>query len=393
MLLTHLEENVLETEPEYTLRWPRELFMWEAAQLLKSPSTLSVSLPVLLEEAFDETDARDEFYRSIASTRNVFDTPAPAANPETWCRNLLASQAKLQDREVPNYWANRHGINTHDTPELQISLGAAFFEVIGDLRAHGYFPRVYPKPCVDQDWDTLDEELKQHLQRTTGIRFPWPVPSDQQDEYPEHLLYTLIEYFHDQAQRPRGFGHWHDYANCGWHYNAGANKLSGGVVYRWRINELLREHDVPLELSPNPGERGRLVRRLPTSLGATVDEILANRRDPQDEVTHAIRDYRSRNAGRPQRIAAVTLLAGELEKRKLTVREELLTKDESALFHIANEFNIRHRGEKQRADYSDDFLDWVFQVYVATVALADKLTKRSSANEAGLRPDTTKGAP
>jgi len=368
---------VLEFEPEYTLRWPRELFLWEATQLLKSPNSLAMSLPVLLEEAFEETDARDEFYRSLGSTRNVFDSPAPAMDPERWLRDLLGSQAKLQDREVPNYWANRHGI-TAEAPELHISLGRAFFEVIGDLRSHGYFPRAYPKPCVDEDWDVADEKLKQHLQRATHIPFEWPVPFDKRDEYPQDLLYTLIEYFHDQAQRPRSFGYSHDYAGCGWHYDQGANKLSGGVVYRWRLNELLREHDVPLELSQNQGERGRLVHRLPDGLSSTVDELLAHRQDAQDEVAHAIRDYRSRHAGRPQKIAAVTLLAGELERRKLTIRGELFTKDESALFRIANEFNIRHRNESQRANYTDEFLDWVFQVYVATVALADTLANRTS---------------
>ncbi|WP_146244056.1 hypothetical protein [Curtobacterium sp. MCBD17_013] len=376
---------MLESEPDYTLRWPRDLFFWEATQLLKSPSTLALSLPVLLEEAFEETGPRELFDRSMWTTRNVFDTPATGPDPERWLRELLESKNKLQEREAPAYWANRHGL-TDEAPNLHISLSAAFLELLAEFRTHGYFPRVYPKECPDQYEDSVDAAVEQHLRRATGIRFDWPIPYEQRDTYPEHLLYTLIEYFHDQAQRPRAFGFIHDFNKCGPHYDEGANKQSGGAVYRWRINDLLREHNVPLELSRNRGERGRLVRRFPSELAAGVNETLTRHQSPDDEVAHAIRDYRTRSAGRPQKIASVTLLAGEIEKRKLTIRQQLLKNDESALFRIANEFSIRHRNEKQRADYSDEFLDWVFHIYVATIALADAIDGRSAADQGARTP-------
>ena len=48
--------------------------------------------------------------------------------------------------------------------------------------------------------------------------------------------------------------------------------------------------------------------------------------------------------------SAVVALAGILEERRSLLADELLTKDEGALFQIANKFGIRH----QRADQRDD---------------------------------------
>ena len=49
-----------------------------------------------------------------------------------------------------------------------------------------------------------------------------------------------------------------------------------------------------------------------------------------------------------------------------------MSNDEGALFQIANQFDLRHSGERQRPHYQDSYLDWVFWWYLATVELTDR---------------------
>jgi hypothetical protein len=66
-------------------------------------------------------------------------------------------------------------------------------------------------------------------------------------------------------------------------------------------------------------------------------------------------------------------LAGILEERRKLLKQHLFTKDEDALFQIANQFSIRHHNASQRANYDPAFLDWIFWWYAATVELTNQL--------------------
>ena len=61
------------------------------------------------------------------------------------------------------------------------------------------------------------------------------------------------------------------------------------------------------------------------------------------------------------------------------IKKELLSKDEGALFQIANQFDIRHRGADQQRDYEEAYLDWIFWWYLGTVELTDRLLARETA--------------
>ncbi len=65
-----------------------------------------------------------------------------------------------------------------------------------------------------------------------------------------------------------------------------------------------------------------------------------------------------------------------LEQRRALLDAQLLSKDENALFQIANEFDLRHRRADQRDDYGDDYLDWIFWWYLGTVELTNRLLRR-----------------
>ena len=61
-----------------------------------------------------------------------------------------------------------------------------------------------------------------------------------------------------------------------------------------------------------------------------------------------------------------------------TLKAELFSKDEAALFTIANEYDVRHSNARQRDDYDEAFLDWTFRWYLATIELSDQLIERRS---------------
>ncbi|MFE6229500.1 hypothetical protein ACFVQZ_36445, partial [Streptomyces sp. NPDC057854] len=77
--------------------------------------------------------------------------------------------------------------------------------------------------------------------------------------------------------------------------------------------------------------------------------------------------------------SAVVTLAGVLEIERNLLEEKLLSKDEGALFTIANKFAIRHQRADQQPDYDDAYLDWIFWWYLATVELVRSLRQRGAA--------------
>jgi hypothetical protein len=152
-------------------------------------------------------------------------------------------------------------------------------------------------------------------------------------------------------------------------------------LYRWKVNELLARTDLGLRLADTGPDTGRLVHvpgddrdRLVTQALATPDAT------GWPTVEHAVERFRSRTASREDKRLAVVALAGLLEERQQQLRPAgLLRKDEDALFNIANNFNLRHRNARQQSDYSEDFLEWLYWWYLATVELTDRLLTRPAA--------------
>ncbi|MFB9953497.1 hypothetical protein [Cellulomonas denverensis] len=92
-----------------------------------------------------------------------------------------------------------------------------------------------------------------------------------------------------------------------------------------------------------------------------------------------MRSTHSGGAGpRADKRSAVVALAGILETNRALLKENLLRKDEGALFEIANTYALRHHRADQRPDYDDAYLDWIFWWYLATVALVKELLTRQA---------------
>jgi hypothetical protein len=113
---------------------------------------------------------------------------------------------------------------------------------------------------------------------------------------------------------------------------------------------------------------------LDAALPSTADSDLVTVR-----VDEAKKILRSRASTKTERRQAVRELADVLEVLRPEIKLEMLSKDESDLFHLANGFAIRHNSREQRRDYDDAiWLSWAFYVYLATIHAVLRLREREN---------------
>lgn len=288
-----------------------------------------------------------------------------------WLTTLADAAAHLpSERGVPPYWSQRR--TGHASPDSSLpTIVVRIRRLVREFENDGYFAETLGYDCVDGNGES-GSTTQQELELRVGKPHLF---NAQPDEWEDADLFDFIEVMHDLAARPTS-GYYHSYSNCGWH-PLRFSRRSGQRLYRWKMNRLLDTTTLGLRLAESGEDIGRLVRVASGDLGQLVDEVLEDAdRESADAVAHAVALFRSRTATRQARRSAVIELVGVLERRRDLLKQHLLTKDESALFEIANKFDIRHRKETQRSDYGDDFLDWLFYWYLATVHLTNRLLAR-----------------
>lgn len=377
-------------DPAYALLWPRPLFEWEARRILELPSGdpkwVSMVSHLLLEAYHDE-EVASAFLAAIppdnAFTRSWL--PQSDTLARVWLAELLKDESRLKAYKAPVYWAERNGAGDSLTTEKPFETFAEdFFELVEELQESGYFPKVLKKDCVDDPVDL--DDVRKTIRRATKLDVKWPMSAGDIFALSDGAVYSLVEYFHDQAQRPRT-ATLHSYGDCGLHYQSW-NRESGQSVYRWRVNALLERHQVPFRLGTSGEEQGRLIRIFDSPLNDLATQQIVQRSDDhEDEVAHAIRMFRARDASVVDKRAAIALLYGELEPKRNAIKNKVSSGDESDLFRIANQFTIRHRDKAQKSDFGEELLDWTFWTCLATANLMDELARRKVATQA--EPSTT----
>jgi hypothetical protein len=170
------------------------------------------------------------------------------------------------------------------------------------------------------------------------------------------------------------------------------SKDDAQAAFRATLNPELALHDPPMEFITN----GHVVEMAPSDLQPLLDEPIPDDvptplRDP---LRDAIAQFRQRGATDHDKRTALKHLADVLEPMRREIKQHLLQKDESAIFHIANEFWIRHNNRNQKRNYDGVWLDWTFYVYVATaralLSVIDRQTliKSVYGDEPNAEPET-----
>lgn len=275
------------------------------------------------------------------------------------------------------YWSERrHQVPGSDVLTLE-GVTRRFGELVQDLTRLGYLAWAVGQECVDGDWDgQLGADPAQEVHRLLGRSQLWPVTAYCGD-YSLDDLCDVVEFLADHVRRPMT-SHVHSYGGCGLHFED-FDPVTGLRLYRWRVNTLLGQSSLALVLD---GE-GRLEETAPEAVEDLVTEVRARTTTVHaadaDEISHALSRFRHRGAGALDRRHAVIALAGVLERRRALVKQELLRKDEGALFQLANEFGVRHQNANQRTGYDEQlYLEWIFYWYLATINLTDRIIASQS---------------
>lgn len=378
------------TDTDYQLRWPRWLFVQEASSLLNRRELRDWDdrCELLLEDAFvgdASSGPRSEFH-------DLTDEPEAYAWEHPWASNKLNSKHRFLRDLLQNadqlhegtqrrrpYWSQRQ----RDAPAQlarQAATARQFAALIHELDDRGYFEKAFDKDCVD-DPAVIDPSAV--IEHEIGVASVWPIQPDSLATDLD-LFCDVVEVLHDLVARPSKRS-LHSYAGCGWHHSQFSIE-SGRAIYRWRVNQLLDRSDIGLYLAEDGEDIGRMVTR-PGDARSELIETMNSRHEGEtgDQLRHANKTFRARGADKHEKRSAVVVLSHILEERRPFIKQHLLSKDEGALFEIANKFNLRHQNDQQRGNYDEAFLDWLFYWYLATIDLTDRIAARvaTSSDEPG----------
>ncbi|MFD5192811.1 hypothetical protein ACFWMU_32665 [Streptomyces sp. NPDC058357] len=363
----------------YELRWPAPLFASEGERVLRVPNRWWEDQAVwLLTEAFAGTTV-------VADFEELPNSPAPSDDPwasttpgwgerqgrdkRDWLTELVGRASELRRAVEPRpYWPQRQGRGLSHDGSTPRDSRRDFERIVSDFADSGYLVEVFGEDCVDDPTELSDADASRVIERRLGIPDLWPLSPATWDE---DTFFGLIEVFHDLLSRPRT-RRFHSYAGCGWHHSEFHNGPAR-LLYRSKVNELLREVGIEYELAAEGEDLGRLVAVTDDARSALVDHALTGSTpDITARVRHAVALFRARGAAAESKRSAIVALAGILEERRALLKEQL-GKDEGALFDIANRYDLRHRRADQRGDYDEAFLDWIFWWYLGTVELSNRL--------------------
>jgi len=233
--------------------------------------------------------------------------------------------------------------------------------------------------CVDNGFvaGTMGEAIDDRFLLDLGREISWPFGRDDVLKWDDDTLFDVIEYMYDRVSKGNeGLGGFHSSSGCGWHFTA-FDPEPARREYRTRINQILRRADIGYEL----GVDGVIERSLPEGM----ESLIANAPRGVDAhnrllVEGAIHKFRRRGATPTDRRDAIRDLADVLEHMRAGVKSHLLSKDEGALFEIANKFWIRHNKPDQHSDYDRElWWSWLFYVYLSSIALVVRLEERQRA--------------
>jgi hypothetical protein len=360
---------------DYELTWPAELFRLELSHLINVKSKISdwdARVELLLEDAFSTTVPRDDLNAAVAKADPWESVPATTSSSQKFLVNLLRRVGSLPQpsQRVP-YWSERRA-GASRTALSGTATAREFLRIVSNLSARGYFEQAFEKDCVDNPATTEPAAVIEDLTGRAGLWEMGPAELDGDRD----AFCDLIEVLHDLVARPR-YRTLHSYAGCGWHYSD-FSRGSGQALYRWAVNNLLDRSHIELRLAESGEDIGRLIETTDEARGDLMSRMTAKTDGPvADRVRHAIALFRSRAATEEVKRSAAIALALVLEERRGLLKENLLTKDEGALFQIANQFAIRHQNDGQHPDYDPVFRDWIFWWYLATIELTDRLIERA----------------
>ena len=190
----------------------------------------------------------------------------------------------------------------------------------------------------------------------------WP-PGAHAANWDLPALLRALKFYFRMAAAPARYTD-HSSYGCGMHPRE-FDADRGRSEFRSNVNEVLARMEPRLEMTPE----GEMITVVPPGLspilGIEVTGTISGRY--QIAIGAAVAKFQAAGSPADQK-DAVRDLADLLEELRPDARRLFGRPDEGALFDIANNFAIRHRNSRQRADYDTSvWMPWIFYWYLAAV--------------------------
>lgn len=243
-----------------------------------------------------------------------------------------------------------------------------FLNLYIDFEDKGYFQEYFGYWCVDADthdnWipGSLGGSIDNHVFNALLKDDLWPI-KEKIKNYEEDDLFDIAEFLFDHVSKPIK-GNYHSYSNCGMHYSEFDQKV-GRINFSNKINEILANYSGGFEIS----KQGQIL--VKEEIGLTdiyAAKTLTEDKDTRTKINLAIQKYRGSRSDMEERRIAIRELADILESLRPEIKRHMLSKDDDALFELANKFYVRHFNDKQIKKYDKNiWYSWMFYFYLSTI--------------------------
>lgn len=258
-------------------------------------------------------------------------------------------------------------------------LRAMIKDLFSDLTEGGHLTECLGYYCVDEGQvpGKAGHDPGRAFRRDIGRNDVWPVDPVEK-AWSEDAIFDFLQYLGTKVSTPLTDGAtWHNYDNCGWHYKQFVPQPARDE-YIVQVNHLLSRYNDGWEMKAD----FEIVERAPAGMGSLLDAKLPGSADSQSRarVQAAIDKYRRRASSASDRRDAVRDLGDVLESMRTDARLHL-SKDESDIFNILNNFNIRHANAKQKTDYDAIWFSALFYHYLAMIHVLTRIVARDEAKK------------
>lgn len=272
-----------------------------------------------------------------------------------------------------NYYSVRTG---KISPDQQVNfevLKKLFSVTYNKLNTDGYFQKYFGINCED---GYIPGELGEEIEAMIFVNLRkdnlYPIYQNLPN-YTEDDFFDIIEFLHDHCSKGLN-GHYHNWNNCGYHYEE-FNDIEGQKKYRELLNPILREYKDGFEIS----ESGEILILSDNGLSNLFEaDIPTNEKENvSNKINAAVLKFRRHKSTLDDRREAIRELADVLEFIRPAIKEHLNKKDENDIFNIANNFGIRHHNKDQQTEYDKAiWYSWIFYYYLATLHAVLRMTNK-----------------
>lgn len=288
------------------------------------------------------------------------------------------------------YYAERNRLVKRQNIDFPV-FKKLFLTIYKTFKRDFYFREATGYECVDtgEITGTWGDDVETFIYSKTWLLNTWPI-EDNIEDFDESTLFTLIEFFYDYVSEPQ-YRYYHSWDNCGWH-TSDYDEEKGKERYKDELNKILRDYKNGYKLSDD----GDILEIAPTGLEPLFEEAVKTN-DPKNidsRIMYAKSKFSRYSSSIEDKKDAIRTLADVLEYLKDCLKEDgtyLLKDDDSALFNIINNYDIRHHKQMQKNDYDKEvWYDWMFYTFLTSIHVLLKLNNKKFGRKYSIQRRTKK---